>query len=108
MTQRAELKDGGHGIPSVDALMEAYGKDNPADDHAIGCQGVALATVEFQLNKLKDDEGLRKDMPKWLMAGMGKMLGMASVPEWDSLADYLKEPYRDFADQIIKLIGEKG
>ena len=41
-TTRSELKDGEHGIPSVDELMAAYEKDNPGDDHAVGLQGVAL------------------------------------------------------------------
>ncbi len=48
----------------------------------------------------------RERLAEELMKGMGKMLGMPSVPLWLTMKDYLKEPYRVFADQILKLKGE--
>lgn len=50
------------------------------------------------------DRPNREKIAESLMKGLGKMLGMPSVPEWDSMEDYLKEPYRVFADQILALI----
>ena len=52
----------------------------------------------------KKPRPIRDKIAEGLMKGMGKMLGMPSVPEWDNLADYLKEPYLVFADQIIALV----
>ncbi len=59
--------------------------------------------AKAQLAKDKGSRPSREKMAKSLMVGLGKMLGMPSVPEWDSLADYLKKPYRVFADQILAL-----
>ena len=50
---------------------------------------------------------LRERMAEEIMNGLGKMLGMPSVPKWNSLADYLKEPYLVFADQIIPIVREQ-
>jgi len=57
--QRAVLRDNTHGLPTISELVAAYEKDNPSDDHEVGCQGIALYMMEKQpvvklrkLNKL--------------------------------------------------------
>ncbi|KKL55628.1 hypothetical protein LCGC14_2253500 [marine sediment metagenome] len=99
------------------AVKSEYLYSNKPDSQ---CQCILIASGEYAHFEHKNDELVREitcqgtgkltkaqpdreKIAEAIMNGLGKMLGMPSVPKWNSLADYLKEPYRVFADQIIAL-----
>lgn len=105
--QRPELKDGEHGIPPVKELIGAYEKDNPADDHIVGCQGVALVTKAQLAKALKHKKVDREKVAEWLYEHGEHNRNIA----WDEFKNgvYTKSVERIYneADQIIALGGNK-